>query len=82
MGKKVVEIEDVDSELEEQEEDEYQSNSDILEEEDNESDGSEMEKRAGAFGSKKENYYKDSDITDSDDSGEEHGADEIYHEQQ
>lgn len=67
----------------EEEDEEYQSNSDILDSEGDE--GNDSESEAGAekgFGGKKDAYYKDSDVTDSDDSNEEFGADELYREQQ
>ncbi|KAL4486066.1 hypothetical protein ABPG72_004000 [Tetrahymena utriculariae] len=61
---------------------EYQSNSDILDD-DNDSEDQEVQVNRGAdFGKQKQNYYKDSDVTDSDDFGEEEGADQVYREQQ
>ncbi|KAL4435984.1 hypothetical protein ABPG74_022219 [Tetrahymena malaccensis] len=76
-------LDEDDEEMEvEDSQDEYQSNSDILDD-DNDSEGSEVQVTRGAdFGKKKQNYWKDSDVTDSDDSGEEEGANQVYREQQ
>ncbi|EGR30584.1 hypothetical protein IMG5_128870 [Ichthyophthirius multifiliis] len=64
---------------------EYESNSDLVDsihQSEQESQEDELKQYRGVQGTKKDDYYKESDITDSQDSGEEAEAEEQYNENQ